>query len=82
MVGGVYKFTPISTFIEILYIIGYITDSPTFLMIMGIEMITLVIARMRVLKDRGKKINLTFAIAAYILYTTIGPVCLSSFTVR
>ncbi|EQB71954.1 MAG: hypothetical protein AMDU4_FER2C00165G0022 [Ferroplasma sp. Type II] len=73
MVGGVYKFTPISTFIEILYIIGYITDSPTFLMIMGIEMIALVIARMRVLKDRGKKINLTFAIAAYILYTTIGP---------
>ena len=36
-------------------------------------MIALVIARMRVLKDRGKKINLTFAIAAYILYTTIGP---------
>ncbi len=73
MVGGVYKFTPVSTFIEILYIIGYITDSPTFLIIMGTEMIALVIARMRVLKDRGKKINLAFAITAYILYTTVGP---------
>ena len=73
MVGGVYKFTPISTFIEILYIIGYITDSPTFLLIMGIEMIALVVAQIRILKDRGKKINLMFAIAAYLLYTTIGP---------
>ena len=73
MVGGVYKFTPVSTFIEILYIIGYITDSPTFLLIMGIEMITLVVAQIRILKDKGKKINLIFAIAAYLLYTTIGP---------
>lgn len=73
MVGGVYKFTPVSTFIEILYVIGYITDSPTFLLIMGIEMITLVVAQIRILKDRGKKINLMFAIAAYLLYTTIGP---------
>ena len=73
MVGGVYKFTPVSTFIEILYIIGYITDSPTFLLIMGIEMITLVIVQIRILKDKGKKINLMFAIAAYLLYTTIGP---------
>ncbi len=73
MVGGVYKFTAMSTFVEILYIIGYITDSPTFLIVMGIEMIALVIARMRTLKDKGKKINLMFAIAAYILYTTIGP---------
>ncbi len=73
MVGGVYKFTPVSTFIEILYIIGYITDSPTFLLIMGIEMIALVVAQIRILKDKGKKINLIFAIAAYLLYTTIGP---------
>ncbi len=73
MVGGVYKFTPLSDFFEILYIIGYFADSPTFLIIMGIEMGALVIARMRTLKDRGKKINLAFALAAYVLYTTIGP---------
>ncbi len=73
MAGGVYKFTPVSIFIEILYIIGFITDSTTFLIIMGIEMGALVIAQMRKLKDRGKRINLTFALTAYILYTIFGP---------
>ncbi len=73
MAGGVYKLNPISSFIESLYIIGYITDSPTFLIIMGIEMGALVISQMRKLKDRGKKINLAFALTAYIVYTTVGP---------
>ncbi|MEM0133341.1 4Fe-4S binding protein [Acidiplasma sp.] len=73
MAGGVYKFTPVSIFIEIFYIIGYITESPPFLIIMGLEMGALVISRIRKLADRGKKINLAFALTAFAIYTVAGP---------
>lgn len=40
---------------------------------MGLEMGALVISRIRKLADRGKKINLAFALTAFAIYTVAGP---------
>ena len=71
--GGVDVFTPVSEFIDGIYLIGAVADSPIFLIIMGIEMGTLVVIRITKISWREKRVNLSLALASFALYTIIGP---------
>lgn len=71
--GGVSYFSAISIPVDVLYILGAVTSSFWFLAIMGLEMGSLVVFRMRQLHQRGKRINLALALAAFALYTTYIP---------
>ncbi len=59
--------------INLLLFVAVTANSFVFLMIMGSEMIILVLFRMRTIKWREKRINLSLAIASYLLYTFYGP---------
>lgn len=63
--GGTDVFTPLSMLVEIPVFIGGVTDTPWFWTIMGLEMSTLVIIRMRSLQWKEKRWNLALAMAAY-----------------
>ena len=71
--GGVSHLSAFSVPVDILYLIGTVTASFWFLAIMGLEMGSLVVFRMRQVHERGKRINLAFAMAAFALYTTYIP---------
>ncbi|OWP56229.1 MAG: hypothetical protein B2I17_07010 [Thermoplasmatales archaeon B_DKE] len=71
--GGVNTFTPLSEFVDGIYLIGAIADNPIFLIIMGVEMGTLVVIRIRKISWKEKRVNLSLALAAFALYTIIGP---------
>ncbi len=59
--------------LDSLLFIATITSSYIFLLVMGTEMITLVIFRIKKIKWREKRINLSLAIVAYLIYTVYGP---------
>ena len=71
--GGVKVFTPVSEMVDIVYLIGAIANNPIFLIIMGIEMGTLVVIRITKITWKEKRVNLSLALAAFALYTIIGP---------
>ena len=56
-----------------LLFIATITNSYIFLLVMGTEMISLVIFRIKKIKWREKRVNLSLAIVAYLTYTVYGP---------
>ncbi|AAT43884.1 4Fe-4S binding protein [Picrophilus oshimae] len=72
--GGIYVFkNPFSYFLAGIYLVGEIINSPEFLIITGLEMGALVIFQMKKIKDLGKRVNLGIALAAYAIYTVLGP---------
>lgn len=67
--SGVTTFTPLSSIVNGIYIVGVVTDSSWFWTIMGLEMSALVVIRMRRVHWREKKWNLVFALAAFWAWT-------------
>lgn len=53
--------------------IATVANSPMFLLLMGLEMGTLVVIRIKRIKWLEKRINLSFALLAYFTYTLFGP---------
>ncbi len=71
--GGVNVFTPASDILDVFYIIGTVTSGFWFLLLMGIEMGSLVIFRIRSIKWKEKRVNLILALIAFAVYTTYIP---------
>lgn len=71
--GGVTSYSLPAIALDIPFIIGAITNSYVFLIVMGVEMGALVVFRMRKLQWREKRINLTLALIAFATYTTFWP---------
>ncbi|MEM4089868.1 MAG: 4Fe-4S binding protein, partial [Thermoplasmatales archaeon] len=53
--------------------IAAVANAPMFLLLMGLEMGSLVVIRIKRIKWFEKRINLSFALLAYFTYTLIGP---------
>jgi len=58
---------------SIIPFIAAVANAPMFLLLMGVEMGSLVVIRMRRIKWSEKRINLALALLAYFTYTLIGP---------
>ncbi len=71
--GGVNTYNPLSVFLDSLYIIGQVTSGFWFLTIMGIEMGSLVVFRIRSTAWREKRVNLILALIAFAGYTIYIP---------
>lgn len=67
--NGVTTFTPLSSVLNSIYIIGVVADSSWFWSIMGLEMSALVVIRMKGLHWKEKKWNLVFALIAFWAWT-------------
>jgi polyferredoxin len=81
--GGVNQFTTVSVPIDVIYVIGSVTDNALFLMLMGVEMGALVIFRMKSIQWKEKRVNLFLALLAFFVYTTylptLGPAWISRY---
>lgn len=73
MLGGVNSSALPAIALDLPYLIGAVTNSYVFLIIMGTEMGALVILRMKKLQWREKRINLSMALVAYAIYTIFWP---------
>lgn len=73
MLGGVTVFTTKSIIVDIFYVFGAVPNYYIFLSIMGIEMGSLVVLRMKNIQWKEKRINLSMALIAFALYTIIYP---------
>lgn len=62
-----------NAWVSVIPFIGSLANSPVFLILMGIEMGALVVVRIIRIKWLEKRVNLTFALAAYFIYTVYGP---------
>lgn len=62
-----------NVYLSILPFIGTVANSPTFLLLMGLEMGALVVIRIKRIKWFEKRVNLSFALLAYFTYTLYGP---------
>lgn len=60
-------------YISIIPFIGAVAGSPTFLILMGLEMGSLVVFRIKRIKWFEKRINLAFALIAFATYTIFAP---------
>ena len=59
--------------VDSLLFIATATNSYIFLLVMGTEMISLVIFRIKKIKWKEKRVNLSLAVVAYLTYTVYGP---------
>jgi len=59
--------------VDSLLFIATVTSSYIFLLVMGTEMISLVIFRIKKIKWKEKRVNLSLAVVAYLTYTVYGP---------
>ena len=59
--------------VDSLLFIATVTNSYIFLLVMGTEMISLVIFRIKKIKWKEKRVNLSLAVVAYLTYTVYGP---------
>lgn len=66
---GVTDFTPLSSILNAIYIIGVVTDSPWFWTMMGLEMSALVVIRMKSVQWKEKRWNLVLALGAFWAWT-------------
>jgi polyferredoxin len=62
-----------SFYLSILPFIGATANSPMFLLLMGLEMGSLVVFRIKKIKWFEKRVNLSFALLAFFTYTLFGP---------
>lgn len=73
MLGGVNSSAIPAIALDLPYLIGAVTNSYIFLIIMGTEMGALVVLRMRKLQWKEKRVNLSLALVAFALYTIFWP---------
>jgi len=59
--------------VDSLLFVATVTSSYIFLLVMGTEMISLVIFRIKKIKWKEKRVNLSLAVVAYLTYTVYGP---------
>ncbi|MGC8645429.1 MAG: 4Fe-4S binding protein [Thermoplasmata archaeon] len=62
-----------STLASVIPFIAAVANAPMFLLLMGVEMGSLVVFRMRRIKWAEKRLNLALALLAYFTYTLLGP---------
>lgn len=73
MLGGVNSSSIPAIALDLPYLVGAVTNSYVFLTIMGLEMGSLVVLRMKKLQWKEKRVNLAMALVAYSLYTIFWP---------
>ncbi|MEM3318681.1 MAG: 4Fe-4S binding protein [Thermoplasmatales archaeon] len=71
--NAVSSFMHASPILSLIPFIAAVANAPMFLILMGLEMGSLVVIRIKRIKWFEKRVNLSFALIAYATYTVLGP---------